>query len=268
MTWKISCMMWRIGDILDFDAQLDGIYRAGFEAVSFHASPGNPGKWRGVDPAATDKKARRRLRDQLSAFSMCEIHAPFSYALGSDGPPNVVDLLRPVIEFAGDVGASILTVHGDPPAGPESSDYKPWHDALERLNEMAEKNGVVIGLELMRGFEGLSAPRRFHIGVTLDVGHMYLDEGAGYLPYQTIGGLIRSLGDVLVHLHVHDYDGTYDHIEAGTGRVDFDEVLRSLSEMDYKGTLCLELNPDRVSPEGIRRSADFLRTKIGALRSL
>ena len=184
-------MIWRIGDILDFDAQLDWICDAGFEAVSFHASPGDPGKWRGVDPAA-----------------------------------------------------------------------------LERLNEMADKAGVVIGLELMRGFEGLNAPRRDHIGVTLDVGHMYLNEGAGYLPYHTIGGLVRSLSDVLVHLHVHDYDGTYDHIEVGTGCVDFDEVLRSLSEMDYKGTLCLELNPDRVSPEGIRRSADFLRTKIGALRSL
>ncbi len=265
MTWKISCMMWRIGDILDFDAQLDWICDAGFEAVSFHASPGNPGKWRGVDPAATNKKVRRRLRDRLSAFSMCEIHAPFSHVLGSDGPPKVVELFRPIIEFAGDVGASILTVHGNPPVGPEVSDYEAWQSTLERLNEMAEKNGVVIGLELMRGFEGLSAPRRDHIGITLDVGHMYLDEGAGYLPYHTIGGLIRSLSDVLVHLHVHDYDGTYDHIEIGTGRVDFDEVLRSLSAIAYEGTLCLELNPDRVSPEGIRRSADFLRRKAQSL---
>ena len=268
MMWEIGCMIWRIGDILDFDAQLDWIRNAGFEAVSFHASPGSPGKWQGVDPAVTDKKARRRLRDRLSAFSMCEIHAPFRYALGSDGLPNVVDQLRPIIEFAGDMGASILTIHGNPPASPQARDYEPWQDALERLDAMASEVGVVIGLELMRGFEGLNAPRRAHIGVTLDVGHMYLNEGAGYVPYHTIGGLVRSLGDVLVHLHVHDYDGTYDHIEVGTGRVDFDDVLCSLSAIEYKGSLCLELNPDRVSPEGIRRSADFLRTKIRALHSL
>ena len=254
--WQIGFMVWRIGDILDFDAQLDWVRDAGFDAVSFHASPGSPGQWRGVEPSATDREERRRLRDRLSAFSMCEIHAPFRCALGPDGPPDVLDQLCPIIEFAGEVGASVVTVHGD---------AELWQEQLGRLDAMAGAAGVVVGLELMHGFEALNAPRRARVGVTLDIGHMYFNDGEGYRPHGTIGGLVRSLGDTLVHLHVHDYDGAHDHIEVGTGRVDFDDVLRGLSTIGYEGALCLELNPDRVSPEGIRRSAGSLRARAEEL---
>ena len=242
--WNIGFMAWRIGDILDIDAQIDWIRNAGFEAVSFHASPGSPGEWQGIDPSATGPVERRRLRTRLSEFAMCEIHAPFSYTLTLDDSPAVVEKLEPIIEFAGDVGASILTIHGDPPAVTTTRDSEPWQSALDRLNTMAGDASVILGFELMRGFECLNTPRRTNIGVTLDVGHMYFNEGAGYLPYKTIGGLVRFLGDTLVHLHVHDYDGAYDHIEIGTGCIDFDDILRSIAAMKYEGTLCLELNPD------------------------
>ena len=81
--WDIGVMLWRIGDILDFDAQLDWARNAGFEAIAFHASPGVPGQWRGVDPTTTNRDERRRLRDRLAEFSACEIHAPFAVVLRS-----------------------------------------------------------------------------------------------------------------------------------------------------------------------------------------
>lgn len=259
--WPIGFMIWRIGDILDFDAQLDWVRDAGFEAVSFHASPGQPGQWRGVDPAVTGREERGRLRERLSAFLMCEIHAPFHCVIGPDGPPDVLDQLRGVVEFAGDVGASVVTVHGE-----LGDDSELWQEQLDSLDGMACTAGVTVGLELMQGFGRLSAPRRERIGVTLDIGHMYFDEGEGYRACGSIGGLVRSLDDALVHLHVHDYDGTYDHIEVGTGRVDFEDMVRGLADIGYDGALCLELNPDRVSSEGLRRSADLLRTWTQALR--
>jgi len=191
---------------------------------------------------------------------MCEVHAPFNYELLPDKLPSVLDQLAPIIRFAGEIGASILTIHGGPPT--EQGDVESWQRALDRLDAMAGEAGVIIGLELMRGFEALKTSRRANIGVTLDVGHMYLNKGAGYRPYGTIGGLVRALGDRLVHLHVHDYDGVHDHIEIGTGCVDFDDLLSSLASVRYKGVLCLELNPDLVSPEGIRRSMKRLRHGI------
>lgn len=263
--WYIGFMVWRIGNILDFREQIDWLRDAGFDAVSFHASQGIPGQWQGINPSTTNKTERHRLRDLLSEFAMCEIHAPFSYTLTIDALPSVVEQLESIIEFAGEVGASIVTIHGEPPNTTATRYSELWQKSLDELNTMANNAGLTIGLELMRGFEWLSAPRRTNIGVTLDVGHMYLNEGAGYLPYRTIGGLVRFLGNTMVHLHVHDYNGLYDHVEIGTGRVDFDDLMRSLLAVKYEGALCLELNPDRVSPEGIRRSMKWLRTQAKEL---
>jgi len=131
---------------------------------------------------------------------------------------------------------------------------------------MAGEAGVVIAIETLKDFEGfdwLESPQRAHLGVNLDVGHMYLDGGAAYRPYGTIGRLVRSLGETLVHMHVHDCGpGRFDHIEVGTGWVDYDDLLRSLDEIKYQGAMVLELNPDVVSPEGIRRSQRWLKNKM------
>ncbi|TEU09385.1 MAG: hypothetical protein E3J25_10435, partial [Anaerolineales bacterium] len=113
--WDICMMAWRIGEILDIDAQLEWIREAGFDGVGFHASPGQPGQWQGIDPLATDAKARARVRNALTRFSMCEIHAPFESVLAAGSLPASTEALLPILDFAGDVGASVVTVHADPP---------------------------------------------------------------------------------------------------------------------------------------------------------
>jgi len=258
----LGFMVWRIGDILDFDQQVEWVANAGFESISFHASAGVPGQWRGVEPAAASPAERQRIKRLLARFTGCEIHAPFDAVLRPETPEPVLKRLEEVIAFAGDVGAAIVTAHVEAPR-PKAPDAA-WHKALDLLDAAAAKAGVRIGLEFSRGFECLRQPRRERIGATLDVGHMYHNDGAGYRPYGSIGSLARFLGDVLFHLHVHDYNGETDHIEVGTGRVDFDGLLKALSAIDYRGTLCLELNPDRCPPDGIRRSAAFLRKRAVA----
>ncbi|MHB9026991.1 MAG: sugar phosphate isomerase/epimerase family protein [Armatimonadota bacterium] len=84
--------------------------------------------------------------------------------------------------------------------------------------------------------------------------------------FGTLGNAVRQCGAALFHLHLHDVRGELDHLELGTGVVDFDDLLQALAEIGYRQALCLELNPDRVSPEGIRRSLDYLRRKIDDVR--
>jgi len=86
-----------------------------------------------------------------------------------------------------------------------------------------------------------------------------MDEGKHLLPFGTIGGLVRQIGPILFHLHMHDV-ATLDHVEIGTGCVDFHDLLTSLHDIDYKKGMCLEMNPDRVSPDGIHRSMASIRT--------
>ena len=261
-------MAWRIGDVLDFDAQVAWVRDAGFECLSFHASPGVPGRWRGVDPTTADRAERERLRDRLSVFSACEVHAPFAMRLTRQDPLVAIERLAPIVEFAGDVGASVVTVHPEVSweIGRKSSGA--WREAMERLNAIAGKAGLVVGVETLAdcvGFGWLEEAGLENVGVTLDVGHMVLDGGAPYRSYGTIGGLVRHLGDRMVHVHVHDYDGAHDHVELGSGEVDLTDLLRSAADVGYAGMFCLELNPGRVSPAGILRSRDFLRTQMARL---
>ncbi len=55
------------------------------------------------------------------------------------------------------------------------------------------------------------------------------------------------------------------HIEIGTGKIDWDDTLRGLAGIGYRGSMIPEPNPDRVTPDGIRRSAAYLRQRVREL---
>lgn len=263
--WPIGVMLWRIGEILDLAQQLEWVRQQGFEAVSLHADPGLPGVWCGLDPATTDAMERRRWRERLAPFVRREVHAPIPDEITLANPARAVEALAPAVELACDLGVDIVTVHAQTPApdAPVSS-VEAWRQALVRLDGLAGEAGVIIGLELMGNFSWLERLSLAHTGLTLDVGHMYHHNGAGYRPYGSIGGLVRAVSSYLVHLHVHDVSAEgIDHIEVGTGIIAFDDLLDSLV-VGYRGMICLEMNPDRVSPEGILRSRERLLTGCGA----
>ena len=258
-------MAWRIGEILDLHEQIEWIRDAGFDGVAFHASAGVPGQWRGIDPAAADAKTVARLRDQVAKFAMCEIHAPFAYTLKPGSLTAAVGGLLPVLDFAGAVAATVVTVHAGLPGSMTPASASEWRGALTRLNASAKENGLVIGLEMTEEFDRLAELALPNTGVTLDIGHMYANGGRPLEPFGSLGEVVRHIAETLVHVHVHDYDGVNDHIELGVGRVDIGGLLAALKEIQYAGGLCLELNPDRVSPEAMRRSLEWIRTRIAKL---
>ncbi len=189
----LGVMIWRIGDLLEFDEQVAWVGGAGFESLGFHAARGGR-NWRGIEPADTDAAERRRIRKLIAPFSQCEIHAPFDAQLSANTPEKVLLRLERVLQFASDVGVSVVTVHADhPPPLDDNAATGNWHQALDRLDKAAEKTKVRIGIEFYSGFEWLRKPRRDWVGATLDVGHMYFDHMPGYRPWNTIGGQIRYL---------------------------------------------------------------------------
>ncbi len=250
-------MAWRIGDVLDVDEQIRWTRAAGFDGVGFHASPGTPGQWQGVDFETADARRRAELRNLLDGFALVEVHAPFALTLADDCLREHVEQQCRVLDFAGHVGASIVTVHADVPV-----DAAHWREPLAALDAAAERNRITVGLELTAGFEWIDQWALPRIRVTLDLGHMHLNGGQPLDPYGSIGTAVRRLGDRLAHLHVHDYDGEHDHIELGAGHIDLEGTLAALRDMGYAGGMTLELNPDRVSPDGMQRSLAWLRTRV------
>ena len=259
--WPIGCMLWRIGPILDLEEQVNWVHQHGFDAIGLHAHPGAPGDWRGLDPAATDATGRQRWRELLAPFTRREIHAPIPNEITATSQANISPLVA-AIELAHDLNAQVVTVHAQTPADPGCAPAA-WKRALLDLDQLASEAGVSIGLELMGGFDWLERLPLAHTGLTLDVGHMYHHDRAAIRPYGSLGNLVRAVRRHLVHVHVHDISPEeVDHIEINKGIIPFHELVSVLAEVGYGGMLCLELNPDRVPPEGILRSRERLLQAI------
>jgi len=253
-------MLWRIGRLLEIDAQLAWTRDAGFEGVGFHASAGVPGQWRGIEPSACAPAERRRLRRELAGFAFVEVHAPLAITLRGASLGADLAALAPSLVFAGEVGADVVTVHACLSDATCDRAASGWLGSMRALGAAAARAGVLVGLEVTDGFDAVAAWGIRTVGVTLDVGHMVLPAHRHILSGNGgFGPLIRRLADTLVHLHLHDVAGTVDHVEIGTGGVPFNEIADALRDLGYQHSATLELNPDRVAPEGIRRSADRVR---------
>ena len=112
--------------------------------------------------------------------------------------------------------------------------------AMTFLEKVSEEYGVTMAIENMpdmKFFLGRTADNLAHIleetdlSVCLDIGHAnttgQLDE------------MIEKLGDRIVHVHIHDNDGTADqHLTLGKGTIDFEDVLSKLN--DYDGDFIIE----------------------------
>ena len=249
----ISMMAWRIGDRLDLAEQVDWIEQHGFTGISLHGSAGTPGQWRGLAPADCPAPLRAEWRQRLGGFQAREIHAPFGAVMqGADSSAALATLAETLV-FAGDLGAEIVTVHAEVPRDPAA--LPAWREDVRRLAALAHQNRVTVGLELTAGFAEVIERADPRLGVTLDVGHMYHRNAGPLVPFGgDLGAVVRLLGPALVHLHLHDVVGETDHVMPGTGCVDWPGLFAALREIHYAGMFCLELNPDRVTPDGICQS--------------
>jgi sugar phosphate isomerase/epimerase len=248
-------MAWRIGEILEPLDQFEWLLDHDFDSVGLHASAGRAGLWQGIAPADASPGFRHRLRDILARFRTREIHAPFECVVSGNGQTAGLGLLPEVLRFAGDLNVDVVTIHAEPPPHTERNAWDEMRQTCAQLDAEAERHGTRIGLETTRGFEVIRDWHLANVGLTLDVGHMFLNNAAPLAPYRSLANLVEIVGPALVNLHVHDVsaDGV-DHIELGTGIVPLHELPPALRAIGYKGSLCLELNPDRVSPAGIQRS--------------
>ncbi len=264
---KIGCMIWRIGDILDFYDQIEWVKTYEFEEVSFWTIPGQPGHWQGFDAEHAIQHDVAMLKKALTgSISEVDLHAGFPIdSTNQDTRTANLQNLTPTFELAGKIGASVITIHADrrtPEFCGKTRDLA-MAESLIRLNQLAKEFDVLVGIETewdMPLIERLELPR---VGITLDTGHMHFNEGAAFKPYGSLGGLIERFRKKIFHLHAHDYDGNFDHIAIGEGHIDFHDIVRALCNIRYKGSLCLEINPDRELPEAICQSRDRLREMIG-----
>ena len=137
--------------------------------------------------------------------------------------------------------------------------------SLDRLVAVAEKQGVLLGLENRYHYHELPGPDEFKvifntfegapIGYWHDTGHAHTNETLGLIPRQS---LLQSYSDRLIGVHLHDAVGLDDHIPPGSGEIDFKALKPFLKSDTIK---VIELKPGIPVPaviEGIRFIREIL----------
>ena len=266
----VGNMLWRIGETTDIFEQLNWTYEHGLKAVSFHGHAGYPPAWEGAPLPDMSEAALKKLKRSLDRFDSVEVHMPFKAILDPYGD-DCVDEIVCIAELAEQVGACVATIHSKQ-ARPTQPEYDTWRRQIEKLSK-ASKGKIKLCLELTAGFDVLKDVDAPNVGFTLDIGHMMQpmdlwSDGTMTIPitqYASWQELLSSISGKLWHTHIHDYNGTLDHIPLGHGSIDYDEIFKALQAVQYDGMYCLELNPDRMSPKDIVLSAEKIRAATGAL---
>ncbi|MET7424441.1 sugar phosphate isomerase/epimerase family protein [Dactylosporangium sp. NPDC005555] len=191
-------------------------------------------------------------------------HAP---TLLDDDPTARIDFLSRAVRIGTDLGAEAVSFW----AGVRPADLPPDLAWRRLVTGCAEVLAAAEAAEMMLGFEpepgmlveciddwerlraDLGAP--VHFGLTLDIGHCRCLEP---IPAEDC---VRRVAGWLVNVQIDDMRrGVHEHLEFGTGEVDFPAVLRALNDTDYGGLVAVELpRHSHAAPAVARDSLAFLR---------
>jgi sugar phosphate isomerase/epimerase len=137
--------------------------------------------------------------------------------------------------------------------------------SLDRLVPVAEKQGVLLGLENRYHYHELPGLDDFSgiftrfegapIGYWHDTGHAHANETLGLIGKSALS---RNYADQLIGVHLHDAIGLDDHIPPGSGEIDFAALKPFLKTDTIK---VIELKPG-VAVSEVSDGIQFIREKL------
>ncbi|WP_307871749.1 sugar phosphate isomerase/epimerase family protein [Micromonospora sp. U21] len=191
-------------------------------------------------------------------------HAP---TLLHDDPTRRIEFLRRAVRIGADLGAEAVSFWAGvrPDAVPAQSAWDRLVAGCATVVDAADAAGVTLGFEpepgmLVEDIAGwrrlraaLGDPGRF--GITLDIGHCRCLE-----PWP-VPQCVAEVAEHLVNVQIDDMRrGVHEHLEFGSGEIDFPPVLAALAQADYRGLVAVELPRDsHAAPAVAARSIEFLR---------
>jgi L-ribulose-5-phosphate 3-epimerase len=198
-----------------------------------------------------------------------------------------IEKTKRIMDLAGDLECSVVTGHiGVIPEDTRDPKWRIMQEACEVLGEYGDKNGIYLAVET--GPETSAALKEFldslhsnGLKVNLDPANLVMVTGDD--PVKAV----HVLKDYIVHTHVKDgimlkkTDATviYDFLAEGgiedfrleeyfremplgQGQVPFDDYLKALDDIGYKGFLTIERETGDRPYEEIRAAVEFLKQKI------
>lgn len=156
-----------------------------------------------------------------------------------------------------------------PPGGPLNNLSRKeamtlFHQGLEQVVPLAEELGVKILVEpepdlLMESSKEfkpfIKDVKSTAVGLNFDIGHFFC---AGEDPAEAFEELFEYVG----HVHLEDIaaNRVHNHLIAGHGVIQFPDIFKTMTRLNYQGDISLELYPYIDTPETAgRESLEYLR---------
>lgn len=202
--------------------------------------------------------------------------------------PEYIEKSKRVIDLALDLGTNIVTTHiGAIPDDPNEEKYKIMQEACFELSKYADEMKSHFAIEtgpekavILRDFLDTLGSRG--VAVNLDPANFVMVTADD--PVQAV----YTLKDYIVHTHAKDgikldpnalassvynvdseekiiTNRTFRELPLGEGGVDFDNYLKALEEIGYKGFLTIEREVGKEPKKDIEMAVKFLRNKIEVL---
>ena len=234
------------------DGGIKTIKEAGFDAIDMSYYYDAAEFFLGDDYIEKAEEVKKALKKYN--LKCRQAHAPIEcyYNMEQNDASIEYVRLKRAIESAGIIGINHIVVEGIEVPAPHASylnlDYN--YNFYKKLEPLCEKHNVIIAVENLR--KSFTYPdlmneiiRRLNspwFKALVDVGHTWVR--ADMQP----GEYIRSLDSgIICGLHVHDThgirQGVDEHLLPWSAEIDFDDLMKALKEVGYKGDLTLEIRP-------------------------
>lgn len=264
----------------DFKTSLEKAAALGAQGIQMYATQGDH------SPEALTPAKRREMLDMVQSNGLCFSALCGDFNLGFNNPernPELIERSKRILDLAKDLGTNIVTTHiGVIPADPNHDRFKILQAACAELAEYADSIDAHFAVET--GPETSATLKAFldtlhsrGVAVNLDPANLVMVTGDD--PVQAV----YNLKDYIVHTHAKDgrklmdkdpeiiYGLIEEEIQSSTafielplgeGGVDFDNYLKALDDIGYKGFLTIEREVGADVEGDIRIAADFLRNKM------
>ncbi|MCY1712888.1 fructoselysine 3-epimerase [Caproiciproducens galactitolivorans] len=175
---------------------------------------------------------------------------PYNFMIGSESMRrDAVEYLKLSMDMAKEMGAD-FTLMSPAHAGYNATAQEIWDRlirTMRELTEYAEKIGHKIVLEALTPYESnvcKSANDLLEVFRQIPSDSLVgmCDIVPPYVQQESIMAYFDKLGEKMYHMHVIDSDGASDtHIMPGEGQMPLREMMAELKEMNYQGTMTIEL---------------------------
>ena len=256
----------------------------GVKGMQLYATKGNH------SPEEMDSAKRKELLDMMKSNGLC-----FSALCGDlgegfwrpDRNPILIEKSKRIIDMALELETNIVTTHiGVVPSDPNHDRYKIMQEACFELSRYADSLNAHFAIEtgpetslVLKNF--LDSLGSTGVAVNLDPANLVMVTGDD--PVQAV----YNLKDYIVHTHAKDgikyidvdpeiiyrviederevKDRPFREVPLGEGNVDFDNYLKALEDIGYRGYLTIEREVGDNPNLDIMNAVKFLENKLEVL---